>query len=298
MDYNKLKIFQLVAETGSVGKAAKILHVTQPAVSQQLIALEDQLGFKLLRRAHGTLTLSPEATTLLAKLRDGFDVIEAAVAAVRDSNQMMEGHIRLGVLMDHSTTFSLAKTLMGFSKLHAGVTFDIQFGTNSEIESGLHKGTLDLGLSIVFEEPRALTREPVKTAKHCFVSQKTSHKIDLEHILESQRLIDFSQDFLCLTPWVLKNKPDVISILKGRRPSLIVPNHLTAFELVESGWGCAVLPEYICKELIEAGKIQRLGPLDLNVVLDIASTKERTLRSYERAFVEFIKQPSFYGTTE
>lgn len=295
MDYNKLKIFQLVAQTGSVGKAAKILHVTQPAVSQQLIALEDQLGFKLLRRAHGALTLSPEAKTLLEKLRDGFDVIEAAVAAVRDSNQMMEGHIRLGVLMDHSTPFSLAKTLMGFSKLHAGVTFDIQFGTNSAIEAGLHSGALDLGLSIVFEDPRALAREPVKTAKHCFVSRKTNKKIDLEHIIESERLIDFSQDFLCLTPWVTKNKPNFMTILKSRRPSLIVPNHLTAFELVESGWACAVLPEYICKDLIEGGTLQRLGPLDLNVVLDIACTKERTLRSYERAFVEFIKQPLHYG---
>ena len=47
MDLRRLKAFVTVAEHGTVSKAAQLLHITQPALSRQIDALERELGFKL-----------------------------------------------------------------------------------------------------------------------------------------------------------------------------------------------------------------------------------------------------------
>lgn len=287
MDYNKIKIFQIVAEQESITKAAKILHVTQPAVSQQIALLEEQLGFKLLRRVRGSIVLSQEAQRLLPQLRDGFNVIEAAVAEVRDSLQHMAGLIRLGVLIDHSTDFSLSDLIMRFNTRYPQINFDITFGTNSEIEQGLKSGELDLGLSIVFADRSAFHRQTVARAKHCFVMHRKIAAEGLENIIRSERLIDFSEDFLCLRPWIQKNAPQLIRSLQARRPNLVVPHHLLSLEMVAAGWAAAVLPEHLCKSLLESKALRRIAGKDLNVELDLAYLKERSLRSYEKVFLGF-----------
>ena len=59
----KLKVFMAIAETGSFTKAAKVLGVSQPAISQNISALEKELGATLICRARGEAYLSEEGRT-------------------------------------------------------------------------------------------------------------------------------------------------------------------------------------------------------------------------------------------
>ncbi|MGA8707582.1 MAG: transcriptional regulator GcvA [Steroidobacteraceae bacterium] len=84
---NSLRAFEVVSRHESFRAAAKELHVTAAAVSQQVKALEDHLGRKLLRRRSGGYGLTPEALAGLKYLRDGFEQLSSAVAMMSSGGQ-------------------------------------------------------------------------------------------------------------------------------------------------------------------------------------------------------------------
>ena len=79
---NSLRAFEVVARHTSFRAAAKELHVTAAAVSQQVKILEDHLGRKLLRRGPGGYSLTPDALAGLESLREGFERLAMAVASM------------------------------------------------------------------------------------------------------------------------------------------------------------------------------------------------------------------------
>jgi LysR family glycine cleavage system transcriptional activator len=84
---NSLRAFEVVSRHESFRAAAKELHVTAAAVSQQVKALEDHLGRKLLRRRSGGYSLTPDALAGLKDLRDGFEQLSLAVETMRSGGQ-------------------------------------------------------------------------------------------------------------------------------------------------------------------------------------------------------------------
>jgi LysR family transcriptional regulator, glycine cleavage system transcriptional activator len=84
---NSLRAFEVVSRHESFRAAAKELHVTTAAVSQQVKTLEDHLGRKLLRRRSGGYNLTPEALGGLKYLRDGFEQLSSAVEAMSSGEQ-------------------------------------------------------------------------------------------------------------------------------------------------------------------------------------------------------------------
>ncbi|WP_119461947.1 transcriptional regulator GcvA [Rhodospirillaceae bacterium SYSU D60014] len=83
---NALRAFEAVSRHGSIRAAADELHVTPAAVSQQVKALEEGLGVKLLRRAEGGLRLTEAGASGLEDLRAGFDRLSQAARKMRASN--------------------------------------------------------------------------------------------------------------------------------------------------------------------------------------------------------------------
>ena len=80
---NALRAFEAAARLLSFKKAAKELHVTPGAVSNQIKLLEDHLGIALFRRLTRALELTPEAQAMLPKVREGLENLAAAVERVR-----------------------------------------------------------------------------------------------------------------------------------------------------------------------------------------------------------------------
>jgi DNA-binding transcriptional LysR family regulator len=85
MSLAQLRYFKVVAEEGSVTRAAEKLHVSQPPLSRQLRALEDELGTPLfLRNARG-VSLLPAGERFLAHTRQILSSVDLAVADLRST---------------------------------------------------------------------------------------------------------------------------------------------------------------------------------------------------------------------
>ena len=249
MDYNKLYLFQIVMNEKSITKAAKKVHRSQSAVSQQIASLEQELGFRLFKRRKSRLFLSPEGEALSKILGNRLNEMSDAIHSLQDNRHKVAGKIRLGALMDGSTQFELALEINEFTNLYPEVEFEVVFGTNEENEQRLLAGDIDLAISILFQEKSSITQHIVRKSKHTFACHKNlktkMRGSSMGEILSYFNIVDFNRSFMCLKPWVKKNFPEHVSVLNKRTPSLIVPSHIESLKFVRLGWGVAILPDYI-----------------------------------------------------
>lgn len=107
MDLRQLRYFVGISEAGSLLKAATRLHVAQPSLSQQLAALEQELGARLLLRSSRGVSLTPAGQVFLEHARVVLADVERARMAVRDEGTVLRGEVAVGL----PTTLAMAATL-------------------------------------------------------------------------------------------------------------------------------------------------------------------------------------------
>ena len=91
MDWDKLRIFQAVADAGSFTHAGESLKLSQSAISRQIGALEEQLGVMLFHRHARGLILTEQGDLLYRTAHDVFMKLEAARAKLTDSRERPHG---------------------------------------------------------------------------------------------------------------------------------------------------------------------------------------------------------------
>src|SRR5262245_17602412 len=92
MDIRHVRTFVAVAEHGTVSAAAEMLHVTQPALSRQIVSLEQEFGFKLFTRSGRRLLLTPHGEELLADCRN---LLSHVGALIEQAQTLRRGELRV-----------------------------------------------------------------------------------------------------------------------------------------------------------------------------------------------------------
>ena len=145
MELRVLRYFLTVTREENITKAAKLLHVSQPAISRQLAQLEDELGVKLFTRGNHHITLTEDGLMLRRRAQE---IVALADKTQRDFHQHtaeLTGEIAIG--SGELRSFSmLGAMLADFSALHPQVRYTLFSGNADHIKEKIESGTLDLGL--------------------------------------------------------------------------------------------------------------------------------------------------------
>lgn len=145
MENFRLKVFHAVAEQESFRKAAERLNLSQPAVSQNVHALEEDLGVTLFDRSGNRVRLTHAGTVLLKYARRSAQLAREAVDALAKIAGEPRGELRLGA----STTvaqYILPRMLGAFQKEYPQITLSVTSGNTEHVVEFLLQGRIAMGI--------------------------------------------------------------------------------------------------------------------------------------------------------
>ena len=158
MELRHLRYFVAVAEEGNISRAAGRLHLTQPALSRQIKALEDEIGLQLLDRRANSMQLTEVGQTLLREAREVLTRADLALQRVRSAGQ--RPHLRVGYAPS-LTAELLPSAMERFVQIHPRVKVQLYDQSSAEMAEGLQKGALDIILTVISETNKAISWTPL-----------------------------------------------------------------------------------------------------------------------------------------
>lgn len=145
MELRQLRSFIAAAEAGKISRAAQALHLSQPALSRQIKALEDNVGVALLDRGAHSFKLTSEGQLLLREAKAVIARADQALAKVRAAG----GAITLTVGYAPSLTAGmLPLAIECFTQKHPRVRVELRDLSSTEMLEGLQSGDLDVAVRV------------------------------------------------------------------------------------------------------------------------------------------------------
>ena len=144
MELRVLKYFLMVSREENITKAAQLLHVTQPALSRQLMQLEEELGVKLFERSSHSIVLTNDGMLLKRRAQEIVELAEKTKKELSEEKEL-SGELEIGSGEFKSFSF-FADIISEFNEKNPNVSFKFYSGNGDLIKSKLERGILDVGL--------------------------------------------------------------------------------------------------------------------------------------------------------
>lgn len=145
MDLKQLTALVTVAETGSVTKAARLLHLVQPSVTRQIKLLEEEVGVPLFERHRQGMTPTPAGQVLVDRARRALLELDRARAEIRPTPEGVRGIVTVGLL--ESVIEVLAEPLLrAVTSTHPGIELRLITAYSGHLQQWLDAGDVDLSL--------------------------------------------------------------------------------------------------------------------------------------------------------
>jgi LysR family transcriptional regulator, regulatory protein for tcuABC len=153
MDMRQLKYFVQIVESGSLSKASRQLFIAQPALSQQMTRLEDEVGKPLLVRSSRGVKPTDNGEALYHHARFILRQLDQAVSVARRDHSNVSGRVNLG--MAPTTVCALGLPLIKhLNAKYPGITLNVVEALSGHLEHMTRLGELDL--AILFSTTAAL----------------------------------------------------------------------------------------------------------------------------------------------
>lgn len=157
MELRVLKYFLVVAEEENITRAAGLLHISQPALSRQLMQLEDELGVQLFARSRHRIILTHEGRLLKRRAEE---IVALADKAAKElsTEEHVAGEIAIGCAETDNMAW-LSQQMFSFREKYPEVIFEIYTAIADDVKERIENGILDFGLLM----------EPVEVSRYNFV---------------------------------------------------------------------------------------------------------------------------------
>lgn len=257
MDLRTLTYFTIIAEELNITKAAKILNISQPPLSNQMKALEEELGTKLFIRGKRQLTLTDEGKYLYLKSKDILGLVDKTTSEIRDMNNALTGNIAIGLVEGMAPDIA-AQWISTYMKQYPNIHFRVVDGNSDDLIEKMRSGLISLAVITAPVDPNLLNSIKVGEEKMGLFMNKdhplaSSEKRITVHDIKNEPLI------------VPSRKATSDSIRKWFRAIHVEPNvvcemdnYLDAAALAGRSVGISIFPRtgYILNSSITCKEIE------------------------------------------
>ena len=194
MDWDKLRIFQAVADAGSFTHAGETLKLSQSAISRQIGALEEQLGVMLFHRHARGLILTEQGELLYRTARDMAAKVNTAEALLRANQDKPAGRLKVTTTVGFGSTWLTAQ-MHEFIAMYPDIDVSLVLSDN-ELDLGMREADVAIRMMMP-RQPGLVQRHLLTVRSHVYAShgyiQKYGKPKTVEE-LDQHRLIIFGED--------------------------------------------------------------------------------------------------------
>lgn len=289
LDWNLLRTFRVIGQELSISRAAARLHLTQPAVSQALKRLEEQLGRQLIARRGPRFALTEVGEQIFELAGEIYGQMSQVSSLLEQPADEVIGKVRLLII---SRIFSerFDEFLADFHRQYPRVDLEVAVMRSSDIVSALQEKTATLGLSLNRRAQPRLEQRLFLRQRYAFFCGKHHALFGREDVsegdLQRENFVSFTSDQIggMLSPLtIFRDQQGFSGRIVASSPSLEEVRRL-----VIAGFGIGCLPEHVVAADVEAGLLWRLPPHEgiADVDIHLLWNRDQRMSRAETLFIE------------
>ena len=294
MDSYQLKIFLAVSKFQSISKAAKVLHLSQPAVSTQIKNLEEYYRGQLFERTQQGVSLTKAGQVF-------FNYAQRILALQEEMEQQLENtlmHESNQIIVGASTTIgnvSLPCSIYLFKEEYPEVNIRLDIANAEEVLRKVKAEEVDFGVVEIYPESSGFSSQPI-TSDELVLIVPPSHPVQTDKISFKEFL---NQPLIMREPGSGTRKvlAETLSAHGYSINNLNVITEMTTIDAIKSavlaGMGGAVVPLLCVKKEVYLGTLKALtiSNLDMPLTFNIIRSDHHFLSSKARKLIKFLTDP-------
>ena len=296
MEDHKLKVFCTVAETKSFSKTSQIIHLTQPAVSLLIQALEELYETKLFDRSSSSINLTSSGEVLYSHAK----TILAQYAELEKDIGKITGLIKGSITIGASTTignYLLPSVVFNFKKTHPKIKINILIGNTNRVFDLLNSGVVEFGLV-----EGETTRSKIKV--EALLTDELVFIVPAMHPLAKMKSISILE--LMKEPFIIREEGSgtrqIIEKYIGLQGMKVSDLHIVLVlggtepikAAVESGMGISIVSRWAVRKEVQFGTLKYITAKEGRILRDFSLVVPKNA-VFSRAVDELISYLRVYS---
>lgn len=290
---HKLKVFCTVAETKSFSKTSEIIHLTQPAVSLQIQALEEKYETKLFDRSSSTVALTLAGEILYKYAKEILALYSSAEKAIGKQTGILKGSLTIGA-GSNIGNYILPSVITDFRNTHPKIKIYLHVGNTKRVIEMLNSGNIDLGLV-----EGDISRQKITVKK--LLSDELVLIVPPHHHWAGRREVSISE--LTKEPFIFREAGSgtrqIMEKFFGRhgitphdmKISSILGSTEAIKDAVENGLGVSIISRWAARKEHKYGTLYLLGLREEKMMRDfsLVTNKNSVTSNSLEEFVNFLR---------
>jgi len=290
IELRQLEYFVAVSNELHFTKAAEKLNISQPSLSQQIRALEHEIGMPLFDRIGKKISLTEAGRILLSHSKKVFHEVEQAYAAIQDLNGLQQGKLTIGALLT-TVNYLLPPAILNFNELYPNIELSVLGLRTGEIREKLLQNELDIGITFLPVQDKEIISIPLYQNELTLVvptnHELTQHTTVTMGVLQKYPIILLPKNFF-LTQLIRSHCQNFNFTPK---PILEISTMESLIHMVSKGMGITVLPKpYI--DFLQSNSIQAIKIKNPTATIEIGIIyrKDKYMCATTRMFIEQLQK--------
>jgi DNA-binding transcriptional LysR family regulator len=293
INFEMYKVFSCVAKNRNVTKASQELMISQPAITQTIKKLEDQIEYKLFFRTKKGMELTEDGEILYENIKNSVECLNKCKSNLESNKEETSKTIRIG----GGTTLLKHNALSGFKKFkvkYPNIKIEIIRDVTSELLNKLENNTIDL---FFFNMPFGLKDNiidfPIENVQDAFIASNDDFKYLRNKTLDFKEIGDLP---LVLQADVSSSRKYLNSICKKNKVFFNNTYELASYDLVltfvKAGLGVGFINKNHVKEELASGSLFEVKT-NYNIPprkIGVAINKKNARNKYLNEFINMIKE--------
>ena len=236
-----MRYFDALATTRHFGRAAEMVHISQPALSTQIMEMEEYLGAKLVERTRQSTFLTPKGEEVLHYVRAILHQVDLLEQTARKGGGTLEGLIRIGIIPTVAP-YLVPQFVPHLRKTYPGVEVELREAVTDRLMADLSTGKLDAVIAALPLDIEGIQTRPLFTDRFfmavadngeaVLMSPLTEHEVNVDRLL-------LLEEGHCL-------RDQALAVCSAGKRSLVnfgATSMATLLQMVSHDMGMTLIPE-------------------------------------------------------